>query len=102
MLPDLPRPPRRGGTDNHCADEAAGAPGMKRRDKPGDRQAGERGCDALERTRVKVNYKCLERMIHHFCAMVGVIPYANMAIEISRDGDQSLWRTQQNCRRHEE
>ena len=47
---------------------------MKWRDKPGDRQAGERACDALERTGVKVNYKCHERMIHHFCAMVGVIP----------------------------
>jgi hypothetical protein len=40
-------------------------------------------------TRVKVNYKCHEGMIHHFYAIAGVIPYANMAIEISGDGGQS-------------
>ena len=37
--------------------------------------------DALERAGVEVHYTCHERMIYHFYAMAGAIPYARTALK---------------------
>jgi acetyl esterase len=45
------------------------------------RDEGREYAKALERAGVSVQYVCHERMIHHFYAMAGAIPYARTALQ---------------------
>jgi acetyl esterase/lipase len=45
------------------------------------RDEGKAYADALERAGVRVHHVCHERMIHHFFAMGGAIPYARTALK---------------------